>query len=666
MKKLITILMLMATTVFASVTDTTTKYQYFACDGSTTTFTFTMPCNSSSDIGIEKILLSTGDPTTMTEDTDYTIAPTGSSYINGGVVTIDPALAATYSLTITRDIIGTQETVSGAVNAISIEAMVDKSTRQFQDNRNKINLKTIRIPDSDPATAYAKLTDYVSRRGYWLGFDSSTGAPFVGTPAATGITVSSFMATVNDDATAVLAMATLNGIPVFNVANLVYGALGDGSDDYEAIQAAITAAGVTNGIVWFPTPASKYAVSSALSVPSNVWLMSNYAEIELMASGNDHVIENSDPTGGNSNIRIIGLHIDGNGSNQEGGLYNGIHMDNVTNLKILNCFVEDTDYINISLDNCSSFEISGNRSTTADIHGIAADTACTLGVIEKNEVYSNGHSGIHVLGSSTYVNVINNTVYDNGTTTIHHGIYMLETSNYTVSGNICYDNAGDGILNRECTDGTQVGNNCYSNGRSGISVFIFAISGSKQVVTGNSCRDNTGQGIAMQTEGVLSTEFVAISGNYCGGNTEAGIYLNGTSNSSVTGNVSENNGKEGIRITQSSNENVVANNIVKDCSQFADGAFPGIKIDISSKRNIITSNFIRGDNHVYGIWEVSTADENHIVNNVIIPTTSHPKRYITAGADTIVEDSRIDRTVVFEGGAVTFEGEIVKSNVIYL
>jgi len=263
LKKLFLILFL-ASAAFATVTSTETKRQYFTCNGSTTTYTFTAPCNSSDDIKVEKMLISTGDPTTLTEDTHYTITYTGSSYLEGGVVTIDPALAATYQVIITREIVRTQETASGAINPVSVVAALDKLTRIGQDARNDIEQRVIKIPDSDPSTAYEALTDYVSRKGYWLGFDSSTGAPLVGTPAATGITVSSFMATVNDDSTAALAMNTLNGISVYNVKNPSYGATGDGStDDTAAIQAAIDALPTTNpqgGTIYFPP--GDYVVSN--------------------------------------------------------------------------------------------------------------------------------------------------------------------------------------------------------------------------------------------------------------------------------------------------------------------------------------------------------------------------------------------------------------------
>ena len=273
MKKLALVLnlvLILSHCCFATVTDTTAKQQYFTCNGSTTTFTFTMPVNAATDVKVEQVLISTGDPTTLVEDTDYTIAATGSNYLNGGVVTTTDTLASTYQLVITRDIVLTQETTAGAMSAAAAATALDKVTRQVQDQRNDIAGKVLRIPDSDPTTAYAELTDYVSRKGYWLGFDSSTGAPLVGTPTdVTGTTISTFMETVLDDSSASLAMDTLNGIPVFNVKNPVYGAAGDGAtDDVTAIEDAITAANTANGIVYFPP--GTYLLGSAISLTTNV------------------------------------------------------------------------------------------------------------------------------------------------------------------------------------------------------------------------------------------------------------------------------------------------------------------------------------------------------------------------------------------------------------
>ncbi len=211
MKKLIVIsllLLMVTSTAMGTVTSTATKRQYFPCNGSTKTFTFTMPVNSSDDIKVELVLISTGVPTTQIIDTDYTMAFTGSSYLEGGVVTMGTAPAATYQLVITRELVLTQETDSGAMSHIAAENAFDRITRIAQDNRNDIEQRVIRIPDSDPTTAWAELTDYVSRAGKYLTFDAD-GKP-VTADGTTGVDVSAYAATYLDDTSEAAFKATTN------------------------------------------------------------------------------------------------------------------------------------------------------------------------------------------------------------------------------------------------------------------------------------------------------------------------------------------------------------------------------------------------------------------------------------------------------------------------
>ena len=67
----------------------------------------------------------------------------------------------------------------------------------------------------------------------------------------------------------------------FNVKELAYGAVGDGStDDTAAIAAAITAAGVAGGIVYFP--GGTYRITSILTISSSVSLMGAGANVSII------------------------------------------------------------------------------------------------------------------------------------------------------------------------------------------------------------------------------------------------------------------------------------------------------------------------------------------------------------------------------------------------
>ena len=150
MKKALILLFLMfVIPTYGTVSNGETVRQSFTCNGSTTTYTFTFACNSSDDVLVYAPLTSTGQPTAaLTIDTDYTIASTGGSYLNGGVVTISPALAATYTVKIVRRIKQSQETSSGAITATSIVAALDKLTRAIQDAEDRKD-RSLHIPEND-------------------------------------------------------------------------------------------------------------------------------------------------------------------------------------------------------------------------------------------------------------------------------------------------------------------------------------------------------------------------------------------------------------------------------------------------------------------------------------------------------------------------------------
>jgi hypothetical protein len=98
---------------------------------------------------------------------------------------------------------------------------------------------------------------------------------------------------------------------VFNVKDILYGATGDGAtDDTTAIAAAITAAAINGGAVYFP--AGTYIVSG-LTMASGVYLAADGATIKLKSSSNAHLLDFTDVAGSG----ILGtLTLDGNKAGQ--------------------------------------------------------------------------------------------------------------------------------------------------------------------------------------------------------------------------------------------------------------------------------------------------------------------------------------------------------------
>jgi microcystin-dependent protein len=170
-KALIILFLLFVIPVFATVPEGEATRQSFACNGVTTEFIFTFACNSVDDINVYAPLTSTGQPTTaLTIDTDYTVVPTGGSYLNGGTVTIDPALAATFKVFIERDIKVSQELSSGAVTVASLVLALDKLTREVRDMQDRLQ-RSLRIPGSDDTSFDMVIPPTVERAGTLLGFD---------------------------------------------------------------------------------------------------------------------------------------------------------------------------------------------------------------------------------------------------------------------------------------------------------------------------------------------------------------------------------------------------------------------------------------------------------------------------------------------------------------
>ncbi len=261
MKKLMFLMMLIVAPVLAIVSDGESVRQSFTTNGSTTTFTFTFKCNSSDDVLVYSPVIATGLPiAALVEDTDYTIAPTGGSYLNGGVVTISPALEATVALRIVRRIKQSQETAQGAITPTSIVTALDKLTRQVQDAEDRRG-RSLRIPESDSVAFDMTLPNAIDRAGKVPVFDESGNI---------GVTTGTDTFTVVNGVYETITTADLiTKGPWIDVR--AFGATGDGStDDTTAIRAAETAAATANAVVYFPP--GTYKITGVLATTARAYV----------------------------------------------------------------------------------------------------------------------------------------------------------------------------------------------------------------------------------------------------------------------------------------------------------------------------------------------------------------------------------------------------------
>ena len=217
MKKLmILFVLLFVTPLYATVSTGESIRRYFSPDGASTTFTFTQPCNSSDDILVFKQLESTGEETSLVEDTDYTIAPTGGDYLNGGVVTIDPAMAATFQLVVVREIQKSQETTSGAITPVSIVDALDRLARTVQDLEDR-NDRSWHLQESDSASFDMEIPGLDGRAETFPFFDADGNLTYVSDVIADSIAASAFGTSLVQAATAsagrdVLEMGTTDAV----------------------------------------------------------------------------------------------------------------------------------------------------------------------------------------------------------------------------------------------------------------------------------------------------------------------------------------------------------------------------------------------------------------------------------------------------------------------
>lgn len=152
MKKAIIILILfLSLKAFATVPANETIDQFFTCDGNTTSFLFTIPSYSASDIKVRKIRITTGQTIPLIQDVNYTIYPAGGSYLNGGTVVAFTAPTSSYKLEIYRKIVTSQEKSYASINPSTTESALDKLTREVQDTQGIIE------PNYAPSLKHSEL-----------------------------------------------------------------------------------------------------------------------------------------------------------------------------------------------------------------------------------------------------------------------------------------------------------------------------------------------------------------------------------------------------------------------------------------------------------------------------------------------------------------------------
>ncbi len=517
MKQLVILTMLFATPVFATVGDGETIRQSFTTNGSTTTFTFTFKCNSSDDVLVYSPVIATGLPIApLVEDTDYTIAPTGGSYLNGGVVTISPALEDTVALRIVRRIKQSQETAQGAIDPTSLVAALDKSTRAIQDAEDRKD-RSLHIPESDSVDFDMTLPNAVDRAGKVPVFDES-GNIGVTTGTNTFTVVNGAYESISVSGTITTVDFITKG-PWTDVR--AFDAVGDGStDDVEEIQAAADSL-TAGGVLFFPKTSSFYSISDTIDIDTsdNTYLVfERGAEIRISATSADIISITKDFCG------VIDGTFRGQGTYVTTGEAGGAVIRSTgEHTFIYNCYIKEPEQFGIYLISAHSSVIENNVieggkyfaneagiSTDRQHYGIRVKTTDYVLIsgnkIQPNTLASAGRviQGIQLSTTTTpcnFAKITNNTVdsaYD-------HGIYA-KIHGSIVSDNT-FDNCGMKIEMDNTTSIARAGNTITGNTVTGATDSVLSgdtglslANARHTVVSGNMFRDVSDAGIFMSVD----------------------------------------------------------------------------------------------------------------------------------------------------------------------
>lgn len=538
-KAILLLLLLFVNPVFSTVSDGESIRQYFDCDDSTT-FTFTFKCNSSDDVLVYEHLISTGVETPLTEDVDYTIAATSGDYLNGGVVTTTSAIASTYRIVIVRSIKKSQETSAGATTVISVEASLDKLTRQVQDLEDR-NDRSIHLQESDGTGFDMKIAGLALRAETYPYFSADGSLTFVAGVTPDDVTVSAFGETLIDDADADAAIDTLSSL----TSSLIAGDLTTISP-WVDIRAHLPAGYVTDGSIDYlteiQTALDSLTSGGELRVPLGIYKISDELtlgtvnNICIRGTGRGSIIRTSSATANVFNVT--------------GG---GNYPDDARGIRITN----------LSIEGPSASASSGAGIYAQGVH------ECMFDHLWISTATNRLGQGIYFAGT-TNLDTDNSVIADNIITgTSQTGIYLhggvaTAIQENTIRGNVITGAGNNGIsLNLACDKNTVVGNTIEESTVSGIVVV-----GSYNTITGNTCCQASQHGISIERVAPNFTYSNVVANNICRGNdidntaTYHGINLTNAIRNIVIGNICIDNDDSEIELNAGSRDNYIALNHV--------------------------------------------------------------------------------------------------------
>jgi len=264
-------------------------------------------------------------------------------------------------------------------------------------------------------------------------------------------------------------------------------------------------------------------------------------------------------------------------------------------------------YIDKSLNNL----ISGNNMTHNGAHGVWLESSSN-NTLDRNNITINNYSGIYLLGSP------NNSISRNIITTNNrYGIQLFYSSNNVLRNNILTGNKYhfevwgsklSDFINDVDTSNTVNGKLIYywinkQNQTVPLDAGYLAIVNSTDIIIRNLDMKNNMEGVLLAyTKNSLISNVNATSNEF-------GIWVQGSSNNTITGNNLIDNDYFGIYLFDSSN-NTVSGNLVERSGYY------GIWLHSGSSQNNVSGNNLTKDGE-YGIELSSFSNNNNISGNNI-------------------------------------------------
>ena len=299
---------------------------------------------------------------------------------------------------------------------------------------------------------------------------------------------------------------------------------GSGTTDVE-IQAACDAVNVAGGGVVY-VPSGNWIISTTIGIYSNTHLTGDGygsgATLLYLANGsNTHVTAKGTPTidGGDTDVIISNLRIDGNRANQTTSTSDGIYALG-SRWTVENCLIKSTAGEGIVLQDCVDSVVRNCFFSGIELQNPAIGCG---GTSDRNRILGNEFEsclgGAINISGQDYFLINNNTFKDNAGVPITFGI---GGSNFTtVIGNRLVDNGGGISLfgNNNSISGNTLDNS------SGITWSTGGAS-NYNTVTGNTVANSTSAttgGITVRDDNSTASSYNSIIGNTCFNN-KWGLY----------------------------------------------------------------------------------------------------------------------------------------------